>query len=163
MKNSFNFITQYYFPSRFIWALVSGLAAVAFFAVQYYLVSVTSLLLGVIALTTRYGVEINFSAKQYLEYTWMLGFKAGVRINFESVRYLFIKDFKISQTFNSRVNSATITHEEYRGYVKFNEREKVHIMSKKDYHLLVNELKELARKFNVGLVDYSFGHLVKLV
>lgn len=162
MKDRLNFTTDYYFPGRFTWGAVLVLAAVAFVAADYYIIAGISLLGGVLAITTRYGVEVDFSARQYQEYTWVLGLKIGQRISFDGIKYLFIKDFKITQTFNSRVNSATITKDEYRGYVKFNDQERVHIVSHEDYDLLVAELKVLARQFNVGLIDYSFGHHTKL-
>src|SRR6185436_8021337 len=125
MKDRINFTPDYYFPGRFIWVAVLVVTAVAFVAVSYYTLACIALLGGLLALTTRYGVEIDFSSKLYQDYTWVMGFKIGQQMKFDSIQYLFIKDFKITQTFNSRVNSATITTHEYRGYVKFNDREKV--------------------------------------
>src|SRR5688572_20398802 len=126
MRGRINFTTDYYFPARFIWGVVLVLTAVALVAAVYYVFAGIVLLGSVLAMTTHYGVEINFVSRQYQEYTWVLGFRIGERFTFDSIQYLFIKDFKITRTFNSRVNSATITSNEYRGYVKFNDSEKVH-------------------------------------
>jgi hypothetical protein len=143
--------------------MVSGFAAVAFFVAHFYWLGLIALVIGAVALTTRYGVEIDFNSKEYQEYFWILGLRQGKRFPFESIQYLFIKDFRMSETFNSRVNSSTIIRDEFRGYVKFSEESKIHILTKDDYNQLVSLLKDLAKQFQVGLVDYTFGHRVQLM
>lgn len=120
-------------------------------------------MIGVVTSTTHYGVEINLKSKQYREYIWILGFRKGEEISFDSIQYLFIKDFRISETFNSRVNSSTIVRNEFRGFVKFSEESKIHIVTKDDYEKMVIQLKKLAKQFDVGLVDYTFGNRIQLI
>lgn len=163
MRDRVNFTTEYYFPARAIWGIVAGIAAVSFFATHYLLVSALSGLAGVIFLTTRYGVEISFRDKRYQEYTWVLGLRLGERAHFDSIRYLFIKDFKVAQTVNSRVNSSTFTSDEFRGFVKFSNEEKIHLITRPDHEAVIKELKNLAAELNVSLVDYSYGQQQKLV
>jgi hypothetical protein len=162
MKDRINFTTEYYFPARFIWGVVAGISAVALFAAHYYVISALALLGVVVVLTTRYGVEINFVSKQYREYTWVLGAKLGDQINFDSIRYLFIKDFKVSQTLNSKVNSSTFVSDEFRGLIKFDNEDKVHIITREYHETIVKDLKQIAAELNVGLVDYSFGQQERL-
>jgi hypothetical protein len=162
MKESFNFTVGYYFPVRYIWMVAAALASIAFLAVGSYVISAIIFIIGIASATTRYGIEINLTSHQYQEYLWVLGFRQGDWVKFGSIQYLFIKDFKFKQTFNSRVNSSSYSYEEYRGYIKFSEQDKVHILSKDDYNLLVKELTDLANRFQVGLVDYSFGQRLVL-
>jgi hypothetical protein len=163
MRGRVTFTTAYYFPGRFLWAVVAGISAVALFAAYYYVFSALALFGAVVVLTTRYGVEINFVRQQYQEYTWVLGARLGHQIHFDSIRYLFIKDFKVSQTVNSRLNSSTFTSEEFRGFIKFDNEEKIHIITRSNHEAMVNDLKQVAAKWSIGLVDYSFGQQERLV
>jgi hypothetical protein len=163
MKATLNFIVQYYFPSRFIWGGVALAAVVAFMATYFYLLGIMALIGGVLVFTTHYGLEIDLTTRQYQEYTCVLGFRIGEKIKYDSIRYLFIKDVKLSQTFNSRfLNSSTITFKEYRGYIKFSNEEKLHCLTNKNFDALVIDLKERAKQMNIALFDYTSGHPVQL-
>lgn len=161
--NQLNFTTQYYFPGRFVWIIASPLAAIAFLGGHLYWLCALAILIGFIAITTRYGVIVDLNSKKYQDYIWVCGFKIGPWVSFSKIQYVFIKDYKIQQRFNSRVNSATFSHNEFRGFIKFSEQEKIHIITRKNYEALAGELKTLAQKLNVGLIDYSFGNRKELL
>lgn len=111
----------------------------------------------------KYGVEINLASKKYKEYVWLLGIKQGQYIPFQSIQYFFIKDFKVSQRVNSRIKSATFIEEEFRGFVKFDDDEKIHLLTKKNKEALIQKLKSIAQDLQVGLIDYSYGKKEKLL
>ena len=163
MKGKIKFNTQYYFPNRIVWGGGSFGFALGLFAAGYVWGSVVGGIIFLLSISTRYGVEIDFDKKKFQEFIWILGYQHGERVPFDAIQYLFLKDFRIAQTFNSRVNSATVIEDEFRGYVKFSEENKVHILTMDDYDKLVGKLKPLAAKFKVGLMDYTFGHRIQLM
>ncbi len=158
MKSDFNFTVQYYFPSRILWAVVAVLFVVGGLGTQYFWLAGFAIVIGVVGITTRYGVEIDFLSKQYKEYTWLLGYKAGDAVKFERIEYLFIKKIKMSQNMNSLLTSTTIDRDEYRGYIKFNEQEKIHFITHENLDHLIKHAKITAGEMRVPLFDYSSGN-----
>ena len=63
----------------------------------------------------------------------------------------------------SRIKSNTVTRDEYRGFIKFDGKEKIHILTNGDYQKLAKEMTEIAKKLNTRLIDYSSGHQIQLV
>jgi len=111
---------------------------------------------GIIILSTHYRLQINYSARQYSEYVWLLGLKTGIeRKPFTSPEYLFIKKIQVNQTLNSRANSTTIHKVQYDGFLKFSEDDKVHLMTYDDKKTLFKRLKQIASQLNLKVVDYA--------
>jgi len=157
MKSSFDFAVQYYFPSRIIWTSAAVLFLAGGVVTKHFILAVIALIVGVLVFTTRYGVEINLAEQLYTEYVWVLGYRSGEKIKFENIEYLYINKLKVTQGMSSLLNSTTIDSEEYRGYIKFNEQEKIHFITKGNHQKLIIELKRIAQSMGVGLFDYSSG------
>jgi len=113
-------------------------------------------LLGVIIITTRYGVEINADEKSYKEYTWFLGFKKGKRIYYDNIQYVFLKPVKVSRTYNGRIQNSTITNTEFNGFLKFSEHEKIYVGSALKRKDVLNKIIPVATKLGISILDYSF-------
>jgi hypothetical protein len=163
MSNSYTFDTLPYVPRRFVFGFFFLL--VAFFGLMtgtYWLIGV-GFLISILCLTSFYKVEINTSEKWFKEYTWILGIKVGERVPYKTLDYLFINVGKVTETINSRIKTKTKTRDEYRGFIKFDGKEKIHILTNGDYKKLAKDLTELAKTLNTHLIDYSSGHQIQLV
>lgn len=133
---SFHFDTLPYVPRRFVFGFFFLL--VAFFGLMtaaYWLIGV-GFLISIICLTTFYKVEVNTVEKWFKEYTWVLGFKIGERVPYRTMDYLFINVGKVTETNRSQIKSATVTRDEYRGFIKFDGKEKIHILTNGSYEKL---------------------------
>jgi hypothetical protein len=148
--------TGWYFESGM---RIAGYALVAIaltlLAGGYYLAALVFALLGIIVLTTRYGFQINSSAKTYREYTWFFGLKNGQWKSYQAIQYLFVKSARVSRRYNTRVQSRTITRTEFNGYVKFSESEKIHVANAVEKEDLIKVLIALAGKLETAIVDYT--------
>ena len=162
MSNRHEFSVLPYVPNRFMWAFVCGL--IAFFGLMsftYWLIGLGGILM-ILALTTRYGVAVHTDEKWFKEYVWVLGLKLGERIKYSNLEYLFIGKGRVTQTTSSRVQSTTVTRDEYRGFIKFDTDEKIHILTKGDHEKLVKAMTKTAQTFQVRLFDYSSGQAVQI-
>ena len=160
---SVHFDTLPYVPRRFMFGFFFLL--IAFFGLMtatYWLIG-AGFLISIVCLTTFYKVEINTTEKWFKEYTWVLGLKVGERVSYKTMDYLFINVGKVTETNRSQIKSATVTRDEYRGFIKFDDKEKIHILTNGDYQKLVKEMTEIAQKFSTRLIDYSSGHQIQLV
>jgi hypothetical protein len=160
---SVHFDTLPYVPRRFVFGFFFLL--IAFFGLMtatYWLIGF-GFLISIICLTTFYKVEVNTTEKWFKEYTWVLGLKIGERVSYKTMDYLFINVGKVTETMGSRIKTKTVTRDEYRGFIKFDEKEKIHILTNGDYQRLVKDLTKIAKDFKVRLIDYSSGHEIQLV
>jgi hypothetical protein len=116
----------------------------------------------IMALTTRYGVAVHVGEKWFKEYVWVLGLKLGERVKYSKLEYLFIGKGRVTQTTGSRVQSTTVTRDEYRGFIKFDTDEKIHILTKGDHDKMVTAMKKASHTFQTRLIDHSSGQPVQL-
>jgi hypothetical protein len=96
---------------------------------QQPVIGLIILLISLIVFTTHYRLTVNFDTKEYHDYVWILGLKNGVKGRFETIEYLFIKKNKVSQTMNLKSLSSTIRKDVYDGYLKFSDKDKIHLLT----------------------------------
>lgn len=85
----------------------------------------------------------------------VLGFKHGERGTFEHIEYLFIKKSVLTQTMQLRVASSTIRKEVFDAYLKFSEREKIHVLTMDSKERLLATLTPVASQLKTRVIDYS--------
>ena len=152
-----------YFPIRFVWAFAISLVSLySLVENKYWLLGATALLI-IICLTTQYRVDVNLKDKWFKEYVWILGMKNGDLVKFSKLDYLFINKGKVSQTVGSRVQTTTVTRDEYRGFIKFDGDEKIHILSYANHDKLLKAMRAAAESLQARLFDYSSGQAVQVV
>jgi hypothetical protein len=118
---------------------------------------------GIGILTTHFRLTVNQSTKKYTEYISLFGLKVGKGISrFEEIQYLYIKRKKVSQTMNSRASSRTIEKEQFDGFLKFSETDKVHLMTTDGKEALVKRLRPIAKLLTIKIVDYSSENAVEI-
>jgi hypothetical protein len=140
-----------------MYTIVGGaLAFISMFLV--FINTVIGILLAVIGfvlLSTQYRLRIDLSNKTFHDYLWILGFKKGEKGTFDEIQYLYITKSKISRTMNLESLSSTIAGEEFNGYLKFSEDQKIHITSQESKSGTMKKLKEFSALLGVQVVDYT--------
>lgn len=78
------------------------------------------ILVGVLFMTTRYGIQIDPAARRYREYIKILGLHSGAWKLYDSIEKVFVNPVKSSQTMTTRGNYRTeIVTNEYMAFLKF--------------------------------------------
>lgn len=111
----------------------------------------------VVILTTHYGFEINTSPNFFREYVWVLGYKEGKKFPFKAIEFLFI------QRGHFRFLTYSLKEKElpaYEGYLKFEGRNEVQMLTDVSKESLIAKLRNLAKPLNVEIKDYSDGNPV---
>lgn len=127
------------------------------------IVGVGLLVTGAAIVTTHFRLAINHNQKIYTEYISLFGMKVSKEVSrFEVIEYIFIKKSRVSQNLNSRASSTTIRKDQFDGYLKFSEDDKVHLFSFEDKSVLLKRLRPIARIINVRMIDYSVEHPVEI-
>jgi hypothetical protein len=113
--------------------------------------------IAVVIYTTHYGFEINTNPNSFREYVWVLGFKEGKKSPFKAIEFLFI------QRGYFRFLTYSLSEKElpaYEGYLKFEGRNEVQMLTDISKENLIAKLKNLASPLDVEIKDYSEGNPV---
>ncbi len=87
-----------------------------------------SIVVGLLLITTRYGIQINPASCSYKEYVNVLGMARGNWHAYGTIEKIFINARKTSQRMTSRGNYRTdIINTEYIAYLKFEDGIKVQL------------------------------------
>ncbi|RDC63775.1 hypothetical protein [Adhaeribacter pallidiroseus] len=148
-----------YFPA--IGLLVFGMGCFA---------NSNSIFLGVAALvglflilTTHYGLEVNVGNKTFKQYLWIVGFKQYKSKAYEIIEYAFVQSGKVRQNLESVAGFNSITISVYNGYIKFSEKDKIHIIQAKDKETVIRRLQVLATDLNLEIVDFTDDDCVSIL
>jgi len=162
MAHKLNYTVLPYVPNRFVWSF--GFSLVTFYALMvlnFWMLAISVIVI-LLCLTTQYKVDVNPHEKWFKEYVWILGFKSGEAVKYSNIDYLFINRAKVTQTTSSQVQTTTVTKAEYRGFIKFNGNEKIHILTNSNQEKLMREMSEAAQSLQTRLFDYSSGQPVQI-
>lgn len=156
----YDFKTSGYFP----WHILAVGVAMAILGVSMliaglFVAGLIVLLISLLILTTHYRCRIDFDKKVYHDYLWVLGLKHGEKKEFDDIKYLFIKQSTVSQTMGLRAANTTIQKSVYDGYIKFSETDKMHIVTKDKKESLIQQLRPIATKLQIDILDYSSGEI----
>lgn len=152
--NVLNFRTSLYFSGSIIFLGV--LLLIPSFITRISLIAtVPFLFVSLIIFTTHYRLEIDLQRRVYRHYVWLLGMKRGNPESFEKIDYVFIKRNKVSQSMHSRVASSTVHSEVFEGFLRFSEKDKIHLITARKKESLVKKLKIIASQLNTQILDYS--------
>lgn len=121
------------------------------------LASLPFFLICLIIATTHYRLEVDITNKTYRQYVWLMGLKWGERESFETIEYIFVKRNKVSQTMNSMLNAHEVHYEVFDGFLRFSEKDKVHLATTRTKVMLLKKLTPIANALQVKILDYSEG------
>lgn len=113
--------------------------------------------IAVVIYTTHYGFEINLNPNSFREYVWVLGYREGKKSPFKAIEFLFI------QRGNFRFLTYSLREKElpaFEGYLKFEGRNEVQMLTDVNKETLIHKLKNLAAPLRVEIKDYSDGNPV---
>ena len=153
-----DFKTSGYFPFHVM--IVGGVMTaigISMLAGGIYIGGLVVLLIGLLIVTAHYRCRIDFDKKIYQDYVWVLGLRAGKKIPFDEIQYIFIKAGQESQTMGLRAANTTLRKSVYDAYLKFAENEKIHLVTRDSRDRLVRQMQPIAEKLQVDIIDYSMG------
>lgn len=161
-KRVINIKTSPYFSGTiiFVWIILLFVGLGVLFI--NWVVGLPLVIVGILILTTHYRLEINFVNKTYQDYVSILGFRTGEIKTFDSIEYLFIKKSRVSQVMNSQIKTTTLKKDQYDGYLKFSETDKIHLLGKDKKENLIEQLKRVANILNIKIIDYSDGNAIEI-
>ena len=124
-----DFKTSEYVPGAVFFGVV--LLPIAFLLIFVnVLLGLTAIAVSLLATTTHYRVAVDFDKKMFRDYIWILGIRNGNWERFETIEYIFIKTNNVTQTLvMNRVIQSTINKQVYDAYLRFSERQKIHLIS----------------------------------
>ncbi len=147
------------FPWHFLFlALVVFIIGVAIVA-EKTILSICLMIASVFILTAYSGTEINTADKTYTEYnSFFLFIKSGKRMKYGGIEKLFINRSKVTQRMYSRTNQSSIfSHNEYNGYVKFDDGIKIQLLNKRRKKDLVAAIRKISAFIHVEVEDLALS------
>jgi hypothetical protein len=109
----------------------------------------------VLVLTTHYGLSVNTAEKTYRDYLSVFGLRKGPTKNFEKIHYLFVKKNKLTQGGSLISLSYSFKRDQYDGFIKFDEANKIHLATRDTKSELMKVLSGIAKQLHLEVVDYS--------
>lgn len=164
MKPLIDFKTSNYF-SGMPYLLGFVLTAVGFMLLfsPKILAGLILLLAGITVLTSHFRLSVDLNKMIYTEYISLLGMKVSKELHrFDEIQYLFVKKSKVSQNMNSRVSTHTIQKEQFNGYLKFSENDKVHLMTYDSKNAIIKRMRPIATLLSTKLIDYTIENPVEI-
>lgn len=164
MANSVDFKTANYFTGMpYLLGIILTPAGLLLVFSPQIIVGAFLLVAGIVIITTHYRLLIDYRLKVHIEYISIVGIKVGAeKKSFVDLQYLFVKKSRVSQTLNSRASSTTIQKFQYDGFLKFSEDDKLHLMTLENKAALIKNLKAIASKLKVNILDYSSENPVEI-
>jgi hypothetical protein len=109
--------------------------------------------------TTHYGFEISVGPNAFREFVWVLGWKDGKKNPFKAVEFIFIQPGKFTYlTYGLRERTLPA----FEGYIKFEGRNEVQVLTEVNKDKLLQKLKSIAEFLKVPIRDYSDGNPVTI-
>ncbi|MEP2772005.1 MAG: hypothetical protein ABJH05_07635 [Fulvivirga sp.] len=104
----------YYFPLPFrIFGGALPVFSLVFLTQSNYILAVLGVVMAFLLLTTKYQIILDLKNKNYFEHLWILGFKRGEMVNYNSIEKLVIGNRNKSKTYNSRGSTNTVRYTAY--------------------------------------------------
>lgn len=104
----------YYFPLPFrIFGGALPIFSLVFLTQNNYILAALGVVMAFLLLTTKYQIILDFEKKNFFEHLWIIGFKRGENINFNTIEKLIIGSRNKSKTYNSRGSSNTVRYTAY--------------------------------------------------
>lgn len=154
-EESIDFRTSWVFPTP---ARLGGGVLVLFGSLALLdnaILGVIIFILGAFFITSHGRIKVDFGRRKYHEYTWVFGLKFGNSNHFEQLQYIFINKNKVTQNISAVVSSKSFSRYDFNAYLKFSERQKLHLSSNSSKKTLMHQMENIAAKLRCQLLDYT--------
>ena len=122
-------------------AFILLLASIGLILKVFLVTSLTTL--GLVIITTRYGLKIDIENRTYTVYTWLIGLKIGKPESFRYIEKFYINQVKEGGTYSAGHGlSSTITNTVYKAYMKLDTGEKIHLDTHRVEDILKSKLRD---------------------
>ena len=144
-----------YFPFQINLVAILLIVAGVLVGLESIWLAITLLTIGLIIFTAAYKISIDPVRQTFREYLFFAGFKIGKAKKYNRLENIIISSHQFNQTINSRTSTRTIRTIVYRGFVQFNDHDKVLIAENQLKKKVINKLKKVSRAFNLQISDYT--------
>jgi len=152
----FDLKQEHYFPLHF---RLFGLALILVTVMSFinpgynwlkYLLLVFFSVLAFVMLTTRYGLRIYLTDRNYMIYTWFFGMRKGELVSFKHIESFFITEIKGTKSVVRYSTGIPMKYEEvqYKAYIKLDDESKVHLDTDSSKHKLEGRLSRYKKELN---------------
>jgi len=152
----FDYRTKYFFPMHVVTlghALI--FMGAVFLAMVHWIPGAVFISTGLFIVSINHGLSIDTSRKVYHDYVFVLGYKTGKKLPYEEIQYLFVTGGKKTTTMQLRGVSQNIVQQEFNGYIKFSEDEKIHIVSSRKKQKIMTFLERMAVDLSLEIKDLA--------
>jgi len=147
-------IANYFSTGYILLGILFLLIGISAIVLGNIILGVILILATLIISTSHYRLKIDPSTHRFKFYIWFLGFAVGKEQSYDNIEYIFLKKNQVSQTMHMESLTSTVKSEVYDLFLKFSNRETLHLLSKKNYEEASIQLKSIASEFNLETVDY---------
>ena len=113
------------------------------------------LIIGGTVYTAAYKISIDPARQTFREYLFLAGIKIGKVKKYNSVEDISVSSQRISQTVNSRASTNTYHTIMYKGFVKFNDHDKVLIAESQVKKKVLKKLNRISSALELKISDYA--------
>ncbi len=104
----------YYFPLPFrIFGGALPIFSLVFLTQNNYILAALGVVMAFLLLTTKYQIILDLENKNYFEHLWVLGFKRGEVVSYNSIEKVILGSRNKSKTYNSRGSTNTVRYTAY--------------------------------------------------
>ena len=119
-----------------------------------YILAALGVAMAFLLLTTKYQIILDFENKTYSEHLWILGFKRGQNVIYNTIEKMIIGSRNKSKTYNSRGSTNTVRYTVFY-LVLLIDAEKVELLeSEKEKKILELRSKLLEQLTELEVQDY---------
>lgn len=106
-----------------------------------------------LVLSTVYKLDIFIEDGVYHDYLWLLGMKKGKKYEFKKIDNLILSKHTYKQRLNSRGSSTVIEYDLYKGFIVFDDDNKVLIGESKRKIKIEKRISKLKKELTVTVLD----------
>jgi hypothetical protein len=124
------------------------------------ILSIFLMLIGLLIVLSNSGLKLDFEKSTFQEYNSFLFLKTGEKEHFNKIDLLYINKINISQQMNSPTMAQTHTtkYVQFAAYIKFDNGEKIHVLTEKDKVKLVLKLEPIVNKTGISITDNTLDN-----
>ena len=153
--NIFNFKKGSLLPIQFqFFGLMLFILGVAFFR-NHPIISLIPVAISVLIFTGQMGIKFDRSNNTWKEYNSFFFIKFGKVITYHAVDRIFINSAKQRRRYSTMYtgHSSTVSTQVWLGYLKFDDRTKIHLLTSERKEILLQKLERLSAFLKIEIMD----------
>ncbi|MGL1888935.1 MAG: hypothetical protein OCD76_20650 [Reichenbachiella sp.] len=113
------------------------------------IISVAFMVIGILMLTTRYGLRIDITKRTFVIYSWIFGLKIGKPSKYDSIQKFYINQVTENTTMTFKSGSrSNLKNGIFKAFMLLDNGEKVHVDSDRNENELTKRLENYVKLTN---------------